>query len=370
MTAKIYQLDTLLARTGIKTDQQTGALLSPIHLSTTYQHPDFGQSTGFDYTRTKNPTRSSLEATLAAIEQASYALVSSSGMAALVLLFSGFPTGSKILAARDLYGGSFRWFQEQEKAGRFQFTYVQTEAELLAAIDAEIDYVFLETPTNPLMVEFDLAQVAAAAHAHGAKLIVDNTFYTPVYQNPLTLGADVVLHSATKYLAGHNDVLAGVLMTNDPILYEKLFYDHNTTGPTMSPFDAYLLMRGLKTLSLRMERATSNAQAIVAYLRNCSAVKEVYYPGKGGMVSVKVKDVSRIPYILTHLQLFTFAESLGGVESLITYPATQTHADIPAELRHSYGLTDDILRLSVGIEAASDLIADLKHVLEETDDHL
>ncbi|HFH9921786.1 TPA: cystathionine gamma-synthase [Streptococcus suis] len=362
------KIDTILARTGINSDEKSGALISPIHLSTTYQHPEFGQSTGFDYTRTKNPTRASLEKTLAAIEKADYALVTSSGMAALVLLFNGFPVGSRIVAARDLYGGSFRWFNEQESLGRFSFTYANSEEDLLAAIDDHTDYVFLETPTNPFMVEFDIAKVSAVAHAKGAKVIVDNTFYSPIYQNPLTLGADVVLHSATKYLSGHNDVLAGVLMTNDQAIYDKLFYDQNTTGPTLSPLDAYLLMRGLKTLSIRMERATQNAQKIVAYLENSPAVTQVYYTGKGGMISVKVADEATISHILNSLEIFTFAESLGGVESLITYPATQTHADIPAETRHSYGLTDDLLRLSIGIEDADDLIADLKQALEGLDD--
>lgn len=360
-----HKLDTILAHTGIKADEKTGALVSPIHFSTTYQHPEFGQSTGFDYTRTKNPTRATLEATLAQIEQADYALVTSSGMAALVLLFNTFPEGSKIVAARDLYGGSFRWFNEMQAKGRFFFSYANTEAELLAAITDETDYVFLETPTNPLMVEFDIAKVAAATHAVGAKLIVDNTFYSPIYQNPIPLGADVVLHSATKYLSGHNDVLAGVLMTSDQAIYDKLFYDQNTTGPTLSPFDCYLFMRGLKTLALRMERATENAQKIADFLRHSSAVKEVFYTGKGGMISVKVADQARIPHILNSLKVFTFAESLGGVESLITYPATQTHADIPAAVRHSYGLTDDLLRLSIGIEAAADLIEDLRQALED-----
>lgn len=359
-----YKIDTILAHTGINSDEKTGALISPIHLSTIYQHPEFGQSTGYDYTRTKNPTRTSLETTLAAIEKADYALATSSGMAALVLLFNGFPVGSQVVAARDLYGGSFRWFNEQEQLGRFSFTYANTEEDLLAAITDQTDYVFLETPTNPLMVEFDIAKVSAVAHTKGAKVIVDNTFYSPIYQNPLSLGADVVLHSATKYLSGHNDVLAGALMTNDQDLYDKLFYDQNTSGPTLSPLDSYLLMRGLKTLSLRMERATQNAQKIVAYLEKSPAVKQVYYTGKGGMISVKVVDESRIPHILNTLKVFTFAESLGGVESLITYPATQTHADIPAEIRHSYGLTDDLLRLSIGIEDAEDLIADLKTALE------
>ena len=359
-----YKIDTILAHAGINNDEKTGALISPIHLSTTYQHPEFGHSTGFDYTRTKNPTRAGLEATLAAIEKADHALATSSGMAALVLLFNGFPVGSQVVAARDLYGGSFRWFNEQESLGRFQFTYANSEVELIAAITDQTDYVYLETPTNPLMVEFDIAKVSAIAHAKGAKVIVDNTFYSPIYQNPLELGADVVLHSATKYLSGHNDVLAGALMTNDQDLYDKLFYDQNTTGPTLSPLDSYLLMRGLKTLSLRMERATQNAQKIVVVLKKRPAVKQVYYTGKGGMISLKVVDESKIPHILNTLKIFTFAESLGGVESLITYPATQTHADIPVETRHSYGLTDDLLRLSIGIEDADDLIADLEVALE------
>lgn len=359
-----YKLDTILAHAGINSDEKTGALISPIHLSTTYQHPEFGRSTGFDYTRTKNPTRTTLEKTLAAIEKAEHALVTSSGMAALVLLFNSFPEGSKIVAARDLYGGSFRWFNEQEARGRYFFTYTNTEEEMIAAISDETDYVYIETPTNPLMIEFDITKVAEVAHAHGAIVIVDNTFYSPIYQNPIPLGADVVLHSATKYLAGHNDVLAGVLVTSNQAIYDKLYYDQNTTGPTLSPLDSYLLMRGLKTLSLRMERSTSNAQQIVAFLRQHPAVKEVLYTGKGGMISLKVADEAKIPTIINHLEVFTFAESLGGVESLITYPATQTHLDIPAEVRHSYGLTDDLLRISIGIEDVADLIADLKAALE------
>ena len=265
---------------------------------------------------------------------------------------------------RDLYGGSFRWFNQVEQEGRFSFTYANTEEELLAALTEEVDVLYIETPTNPLMIEFDIEKLAKIAHEKGAKVIVDNTFYSPIYQRPIEQGADIVLHSATKYLAGHNDVLAGVVVTSDAELYEKLFYNLNTTGAVLSPFDSYQLIRGLKTLSLRMERSTENAHKVVAYLQNSPAVKEVLYTGKGGMISFKVVDESKIPSILNHLQIFTFAESLGGVESLITYPTTQTHADIPAEVRHSYGLTDDLLRLSVGIEDAEDLIVDLKEALE------
>ncbi|HGS2141824.1 TPA: cystathionine gamma-synthase [Streptococcus pneumoniae] len=362
--SKELHINTILAQAGIKSDEATGALVTPLHFSTTYQHPEFGRSTGFDYTRTKNPTRSKAEEVLATIESADYALATSSGMSAIVLAFSGFPVGSKVLAVRDLYGGSFRWFNQVEQEGRFHFTYANTEEELIAELEKDVDVLYIETPTNPLMLEFDIEKLAKLAHAKGAKVVVDNTFYSPIYQRPIEDGADIVLHSATKYLAGHNDVLAGVVVTNSLELYEKLFYNLNTTGAVLSPFDSYQLLRGLKTLSLRMERSTANAQEVVAFLKDSPAVKEVLYTGRGGMISFKVADETRIPHILNSLKVFSFAESLGGVESLITYPTTQTHADILAEVRHSYGLTDDLLRLSIGIEDARDLIADLRQAIE------
>ena len=357
------KLDTILAQAGNHQDQATGALTTPLHFSTTYQHPEFGQSTGYDYTRTKNPTRAALEEALAKIESGKFGLATSSGMAAVVLALDIFPVGSKIVASRDLYGGSFRWFDEQEAAGKFSFSYANTEEEMISQITAETDVVYLETPTNPMMVQFDIQKISKLAHEKGAKVVVDNTFYTPIYQRPLELGADIVLHSATKYLGGHNDVLAGAVIVVDEGLYEKLLHNLNTTGATLSPFDSYLVLRGLKTLSLRMERSTSNAQKIVAFLQDSPAVKEVIYTGLGGMISFKVADQAKIPTILNSLDTITFAESLGGVESLITYPATQTHHDIPAEVRASYGLTDDLLRLSVGIEDVEDLIADLSQAL-------
>lgn len=358
------RLDTLLAQVGIHQDEATGALVSPLHFSTTYQHPEFGQSTGFDYTRTKNPTRATLEEALASIESGQFALATSSGMAAIVLAFSVFPIGSKIVASRDLYGGSFRWFDEQEKEGRFYFSYAKSEKEMLELIDENTDIVYIETPTNPMMVKYNIEKIANKAQAYHAKVIVDNTFYTPIYQKPLELGADLVIHSATKYLSGHNDVLAGAVIVYDEELYERLLYQLNTTGAVLSPFDSYLVMRGLKSLSLRMERATKNAQKIVTFLKKLPSVKEVLYPGLGGMISLKVTDKNKIPAILNHLSVFTFAESLGGVESLITYPTAQTHHDIPLEIRESYGLTDDLLRLSIGIEDVRDLIEDLKEALE------
>ncbi|GFH40931.1 cystathionine gamma-synthase [Pseudolactococcus insecticola] len=364
MTTTPKKIDTILSHIGINHDEATGSLISPIHFSTTYQHPEFGKSTGFDYTRTKNPTRATLEEALAAIEAGNFAIATSSGMSAIVLALEIFPVGSKIVASRDLYGGSFRWFNDQQKRGIYSFDYVVTEAEMLAAITPETDVVYIETPTNPLMIEVDIEKVAKKAHENGAKVIVDNTFYTPIYQQPLVLGADIVVHSATKYLSGHNDVLAGAVIVKDETLYEKLIYNLNTTGPVLSPFDSYLVMRGLKTLSLRMKRATENASKIADFLAHNAAVKEVLFTGRGGMISFKVVDESRIPAIINGLSVITFAESLGGVESLITYPTTQTHADIPADVRASYGLTDDLLRLSIGIEDADDLIQDLANALK------
>ncbi|WP_307976015.1 cystathionine gamma-synthase [uncultured Streptococcus sp.] len=364
MTKK-FGLETILAHAGIHSDKATGALTAPIHFSTTYQHPEFGKSTGYDYTRTKNPTRATAEKTLAAIEKAQFALATSSGMAAVVLAMEIFPVGSKVVAARDLYGGSFRWFNQQEESGRFFFQYTNTGEEMVAAISDDTDIVYIETPTNPLMIEFDIEAIAKVAHEHSAKVIVDNTFYSPIYQNPIVNGADIVVHSATKYLSGHNDVLAGVVITDDEALYNQLFYNLNTTGATLSPFDSYLLIRGLKTLKLRMEKSTANAREVAAFLEKSPEVKEVLYTGKGGMISFKVVNQNKIPNIINSLEVFTFAESLGGVESLITYPTTQTHADIPAEVRASYGLTDDLLRLSIGIEDAEDLIADLAQALKD-----
>lgn len=357
-------LGTILVRSGINSDKQTtGALVAPIHLSTTYQHPEFGKSTGYDYTRTKNPTRSQLEETLAKIDGANYALATSSGMSAIVLAMEILPQGAKVLACRDLYGGAFRWFNQKEQEGRFHFTYVNTQADMIAELGNGYDALYIETPTNPLMVEFDIKLLSQLAHDKGLKVIVDNTFYTPVFQTPILDGADIVVYSATKYLSGHNDVLAGSVVTNNETIYQQLFYNLNTTGATLSPFDSYLLMRGLKTLSVRMERSSQNANKLVEFLKRSSQVKKVYYTGKGGMISFCVSDEGKIPNILNRLELITFAESLGGVESLITYPATQTHADIPQNIRESYGLTNDLLRLSIGIESIDDLLADLEQAL-------
>lgn len=356
--------DTFLAQIGNHQNPVTGSINTPIYFSTTYEHPTLGESTGYDYTRTKNPTREVLEQALAELEHGAVGLATSSGMSALQLIFSQFPAGSQIVASRDLYGGSYRYFNELEKLGMYQFTYAGTEADFEQLISTETAAVFIETPTNPLMTEVSIERIAAWTKKHHAQLIVDNTFYTPLIQRPLDLGADVVLHSATKYLGGHNDLLAGAVIARSQEVGDKLSYQLNTTGAVLAPFDCWLLIRGLKTLSLRMARHEANAREVVQFLKESPLVKEVLYPGRGGMLSFKIKDQRLIKDFLRQLKTFTFAESLGGVESLITYPTTQTHADIPEALREAYGLTADLLRISTGIEAGADLVADLKQAFE------
>lgn len=359
------QIDTILAQIGNQQDELTGAVSLPVHFSTTFAHPTLGESTGFDYTRTQNPTRLVLETALAELEGGVAGFATSSGMSAIQLVLSLFPKGSQLLASRDLYGGSYRYFNQLAEQGFYEFSYFEDIHQLQALISDQTAGVFVETPTNPLMSEIDILAVATVAKNHQALVIVDNTFYTPIIQKPLELGADIVVHSATKYLGGHNDVLAGAVITNDRELGEQLGFLLNTTGAVLSPFDCWLLIRGLKTLAMRMERHEANAQVLVGYLETEKQVTEVIYPGRGGMISIKLQQTACIKPFLGQLRLFTFAESLGGVESLITYPTTQTHGDIPKEVRESYGLSDNLLRISVGVEGVKDLIDDLKQAFDQ-----
>lgn len=271
-----------------------------------------------------------------------------------------------LLVRRICTGGTFRYFEQFGAQYQIGFSYWDGAeiADLEKLIRPETKAIFIETPTNPLMQETDIATVAKWAHAHDLFVIVDNTFYTPVLQQPLSLGADIVIHSATKYLGGHNDVLAGAVIVKEEKLGKFFFDQLNATGTVLSPFDSWLLIRGLKTLVLRVRQHQANAQKIAAFLEEHKLVEEVRYPGRGGMISFFIRDAALVSPLLKELELFTFAESLGGVESLITYPTTQTHADIPVELRNSYGLTDKLLRISVGIEASEDLIADLSKALD------
>ncbi len=358
----MYKIDTKLAQIGNRSETATGTVNPPVYFSTAYRHDGIGQSTGFDYSRTGNPTRQLLEKAISDLECGDQGFACSSGMAAIYTILSLFQSGDEWLVSEDLYGGTYRLLEKGYKKWGLECQYVNTccPEEIERWISPKTKAIFLETPTNPLMQQSDIPAVAAIAKKHGILLIVDNTFYTPLLQQPIALGADIVIHSATKYLGGHNDVLAGLIVAKGKELCEALALYHNGAGGVLSPFDSWLLMRGMKTLSLRMERHEKNAQAIVAYLSEHEAITDVLYPGRGGMVSFRIKDETWVNPFLKNLKLITFAESLGGTESFITYPATQTHADIPEDIRIQSGVCNRLLRFSVGIEDASDLIQDLE----------
>jgi cystathionine gamma-synthase len=283
-------------------------------------------------------------------------------MAAIFTVLSLFQSGDEWLVSEDLYGGTYRLLEQGYKKWGLKATYINTccPEEIESKITPQTKAIFLETPTNPLMQQTDITAVAEIAKKHGVLLIVDNTFYTPLLQQPIKLGADIVIHSATKYLGGHNDVLAGLIVAKGKEICDGLALHHNGAGAVLSPFDSWLLIRGMKTLSLRMQQHEKNAKAIVSYLTDHEGVTDVLYPGRGGMISFRLKEETWINPFLQGLSLVSFAESLGGVESLITYPATQTHADIPEEKRIASGVDNRLLRFSVGIEDAEDLIADLE----------
>ncbi|MFJ7666230.1 methionine biosynthesis PLP-dependent protein [Lysinibacillus sp. NPDC097195] len=359
-------IETKLVQLGNLSDPQTGAVSPPIHLSTAYKHAGIGESTGFDYSRTKNPTRAILEAGIADLEGGDAGFACSSGMAAIQLVMSLFKPGDELIVPDDLYGGTYRLFSFFSETYNIKPIYSKFKSvdQVEALINNNTRAIFIETPTNPLMQEFDLQIYAELAHKHGALLIVDNTFYTPYFQRPIELGADIVLHSATKYIGGHNDVLAGLVVSKGAELSERIGFIHNGSGMVLGAMDCWLLIRGLKTLHLRLKQHDANAKAIAAYLEEEELVADVLYTGKGGMLSFRLQKPEWIDPFLRNLKLIIFAESLGGVESFITYPATQTHADMPYEERVERGVCDRLLRFSVGIEEAEDLIADLKQVFD------
>ena len=363
---------------------KTGSISFPIYQTATYAHPEVGQSTGFDYSRLQNPTREQLEKVVASLEKGIDALAFSSGMAAITAFMEIFKPGDHIITDADLYGGSIRLFDHISSKNGLLFSRVNLVKENAEDyITPETKAIFLETPTNPMMNVIDIRKQAKIAKEHGLILIVDNTFLSPYFQNPLELGADVVIHSGTKYLGGHNDTLSGFIVTNSEEISEKLRFIIKTVGSGLSPFDSWLILRGIKTLPIRMERAQENAQAIVEYLLSESKVKNVYYPGIegsqgyeicksqargfGAMLTFEVESSALAKHILKHTKLIPFAESLGGVETLLTYPCTQTHADVPEEVRIANGLTDCVLRLSAGIEDSKDLIFDLKEAIDSYD---
>ncbi len=357
------KLATAFVHAGVRRDPATGAVAVPIYQSATFQHPALGQSTGYDYSRTKNPTRSALEEALAKLEGGSRGLAFSSGMAALHCALQLFGPDDHLVLTEDLYGGTYRLV---DRILHVPCTFVDTARPdaVRAALRPNTRAILVESPTNPLMKTADLPAIADIARKAGALLIVDNTFLTPWLQRPLDLGADLVVHSATKYLAGHNDTVAGALVVKDEALAERLTYLQNGIGAILGPQDAYLVIRGLKTLALRMEKHQANARRVAAWLGAHPLVDRVFYPGMGGMLSFTLTDAALVPQVLGAVQLCLFAESLGGVETLITYPATQTHADIPAARREDLGISDRLLRLSVGIEDVHDIVADLAQALE------
>ncbi|MEH7481471.1 methionine biosynthesis PLP-dependent protein [Neobacillus drentensis] len=359
----MYKIDTKLAQIGNRSETATGTVNPPVYFSTAFRHEGIGQSTGFDYTRTGNPTRQLLEKTIADLENGDQGFACSSGMAAILTILALFQSGDEWLVSEDLYGGTYRLLEKGYQKWGLKSQYVNTccPEEIEKKITPQTKAIFLETPTNPLMQESDIAAVSKIAKEHGLLLIVDNTFYTPLLQQPITLGADIVIHSATKYLGGHNDVLAGLIVAKGKELCEALAFHHNGAGAVLSPFDSWLLMRGMKTLSLRMERHEKNAKNIVEFLSQHDAVTDVLYPGRGGMVSFRIKDEAWVNPFLQNLNLISFAESLGGTESFITYPATQTHMDIPEEIRIQAGVCNRLLRFSVGLEDSQDIIEDLEN---------
>ncbi len=364
-----------------------GSISFPIYQTATYAHPGVGQSTGYDYSRLQNPTREQVGKVVASLENGVDALAFSSGMAAIATLMELFRPGDHIIADADLYGGSIRLFDNISEKNGISFTRIDFGTEDPEAyITENTKAIYFETPTNPMMNVTDIAKMSALAKKHGLLLLVDNTFLSPYFQNPLDLGADVVIHSGTKYLGGHNDTLAGFLVTAREDISEKLRFLIKTSGAGLAPFDSWLILRGIKTLAVRMEKAQQNAFLIAEWLLKQDAVTKVIYPGLpshpgyeimkkqsrgfGAMVTFEVKSEAFAKFILEKVRLIQFAESLGGVETLITYPVTQTHADVPKDILEKNGITTRVLRLSVGIEDGADLIGEFEEVFQKTEEEL
>lgn len=357
-----------------------GSISFPIYQTATYAHPGVGKSTGFDYSRLQNPTREQLEKIVCQLEGGTDAFALSTGMAAITLLMELFKPGDQLIVDSDLYGGTIRLFDNVSSKNGIKFTRANCSIDdVESLITPATKAIYIETPTNPMMNVTDIAAMAKIAHVHNLLLVVDNTFMSPYFQNPLELGADIVVHSGTKFLAGHNDTLAGFIITKNPEINEKLRFLIKTTGSGLAPFDSWLVLRGIKTLGIRMEKAQANADKIARWLKTQRSVTKVIYPGLeehpghkimqrqsrgfGSMVTFRLSSTEKALSVLEKVRLIKYAESLGGVETLITYPTTQTHADVPEDLRLKNGITPETLRLSVGIENIDDLISDLQQAL-------
>ncbi|MCX6207637.1 MAG: cystathionine gamma-synthase [Bacteroidetes bacterium] len=380
---KSMRLGTKYIHAGAEPDPSTGAIMTPIYQTSTFVQEAPGVNKGFEYARSQNPTRKALEEAYAQIENAKYGLAFSSGVAATDAVIKLLEPGDEVIAANDMYGGTYRLFTKIFAKFGIKFIYVDTTdvTNISKVITAKTKLIWIETPTNPLMNITDIEAVAVIAKKAKAILCVDNTFASPYLQNPLTLGADIVMHSATKYLGGHSDLIQGCLMMNDPELREQLFFIQKSSGAVPGPMDCFLVLRGIKTLHVRMQRHCENGEKIAHFLRNHPKVQRVYWcgfedhhnfaiakkqmRGFGGMMSFTLKDdsVENAKRVLSSTKVFSLAESLGGVESLINHPATMTHASIPREERIKNGLTDSLIRLSVGIEDVEDLIDDLNQAI-------
>jgi cystathionine gamma-lyase len=364
-------------------DPVSGAVITPLSLATTFQQISPGIGTGFEYSRTNNPTRQTFEQNVAACENGKYGLAFASGSAATVTISNLLQSGDHVVSGDDVYGGTFRYFTKVSTKFGLQFSFIDlTDAtKLEAVITPKTKMLWIETPTNPLLKMFDIKALSVIAKKHNLLFVVDNTFMSPYYQNPLDLGADIVVHSVSKYINGHSDVIMGVLATNDEELYKKLKFLQNSIGAIPSPFDSFMALRGMKTLHVRMKQHTENAQKVAEFLEQHPKVQKTIYPGlrshpqyelglrqmrgAGGMVTFFVKGgINESRAFLENLKVFALAESLGGVESLVDHPAIMTHASVPPEERAKLGISDNLIRLSVGIEDVGDLLEDLKQALD------
>ena len=382
--ANYSRIESALIHGGVFGDELTHAVNVPIYQTSTYQQFELEGSPKWEYSRTGNPTRTALEALIAELEGGTAGFAFASGMAAITAVLQLFKSGDKILISSNVYGGTYRVLDKVFKQFGLLYDYVDTSdiASIDSAITEDVRAILVETPANPLMTVTDLRMVSSIAKAHGIWHIVDNTFMTPYLQRPLELGADIVIHSATKYLGGHSDLVAGLAVVKSEALAQRLAFIQNATGGVLGPFDAFLLIRGIKTLAVRMDRHVANAQKVAEWLHDNDAVKVVYYPGLpdaqgydihrrqarngGAMIAFELKEGYDYCQFFRSLKLISLAESLGGVESLTCHPATMTHASIPREIRLKVGITDNLIRLSVGIEHIDDLIADLDQAIRES----
>ncbi len=383
--SKYKNIESALIHGGIYGDEHTGAVNVPIYQTSTYEQPELGKHKGWEYSRTGNPTRAALEALIAELEKGKAGFAFASGMAAITAVLSLFESGDKIIISSNVYGGTFRVLDKVFK--NFGITYAIEDTTDLQGLDSKITpdvkAILVESPANPLLTVTDLSGVAKIAKKHGILSIVDNTFMTPYLQRPIELGADIVIHSATKYLGGHSDLVAGLVVVHDEALAERIAFIQNSTGGVLAPFDSFLLIRGIKTLGVRLDRHVDNAEKAALHLKNHKAVKRVYYPGLpdaqgyeinrrqakngGAMISFELYENYNIAKFFRSLKLIALAESLGGVESLVCHPASMTHASIPYEIRQKVGITDGLIRLSIGIENIEDLLIDLDQAIAESE---